>query len=219
MKRKPGKRMSILLTSVLSFSLLAGCGGNSADEDKATAKESSTGNTEQSTAAPTEVKTGVDTSKKVELQFYMLGDAPKDLSAIEAEVNKMALEDLNATVKFNYTTWTDWEQKYKLLLSSGQSIDLIFTAEWTQFQAYAKKGAFLAMDDLLPTAAPVLQKFVPQDMWDAVKIDNKIYTIPATYKEYVTNGFVWRENLRKKYDLPQPTDLASYEAYMEGIKK
>lgn len=149
----------------------------------------------------------------------MLGDAPKDLSSIESQINKMAEEDLNATVKFNYTTWTDWDQKYKLLLSSGQSIDLIFTADWTQYQAYAKKGAFLAIDDLLPKAAPALQQFVPQDMWEAVKIDGKIYTVPATYKEYVTNGFVWREDLRKKYNLPQPTDLASYEAYMEGIKK
>ncbi len=63
---------------------------------------------------------GLDTSKKVELQFYMLGPAPKDLPVIEEEINKMALKDLNATVKFNFTTWTDWDQKYKLLLSSGQ---------------------------------------------------------------------------------------------------
>ncbi|WHY22460.1 extracellular solute-binding protein [Paenibacillus sp. G2S3] len=222
MNKLRGKSMSILLTSVLSLALLAGCGGNSSSTngDNAAVKESNNGGeTAQSTNAGTEEKTGLDTSKKVELQFYMLGDAPKDLSSIEAEINKMAEEDLNATVKFNYTTWTDWDQKYKLLLSSGQSIDLIFTADWTQYQAYAKKGAFLAIDDLLPTAAPALQQFVPQDMWDAVKIDGKIYTVPATYKEYVTNGFVWREDLRKKYNLPQPTDLASYEAYMEGIKK
>lgn len=116
---------------------------NSANGGNAAVKESNSGgNTAQSTNAGTEEKTGLDTSKKVELQFYMLGDAPKDLSSIEAEINKMAEEDLNATVKFNYTTWTDWDQKYKLLLSSGQSIDLIFTADWTQYQAYAKKGAF-----------------------------------------------------------------------------
>ncbi|MEK5435477.1 extracellular solute-binding protein [Paenibacillus sp. FSL R5-0923] len=222
MNKLRGKSMSILLTSVLSLALLAGCGGNSSStngENAAVKESTSGGNTAQSTNAETEEKSGLDTSKKVELQFYMLGDAPKDLSSVEAEINKMAEEDLNATVKFNYTTWTDWDQKYKLLLSSGQSIDLIFTADWTQYQAYAKKGAFLAIDDLLPTAAPALQQFVPQDMWDAVKIDGKIYTVPATYKEYVTNGFVWREDLRKKYNLPEPTDLASYEAYMEGIKK
>ncbi|MBY9081399.1 extracellular solute-binding protein [Paenibacillus sp. HN-1] len=208
------KRMSMLLTSALALSLVAGCGGNNGS--------ASNGNSPGTAAPAGDTKTasssGIDTSKKVELQFYMLGDAPKDLSVIEAEVNKMAEKDLNATVKFNYTTWTDWDQKYKLLLSTGQSIDLIFTADWTQYQAYAKKGAFLALDDLLPKAAPELQKFVPQDMWDAVKVDGKIYTVPATYKEYVTGGFVYREDLRKKYNLPVPKDLETFEAYLAGIK-
>lgn len=132
-----GKSMSILLTSVLSLTLLAGCGGNSSSTngDNTAVKESNKGgNTSQGTNAGTEEKTGLDTSKEVELQFYMLGDAPKDLPSIEAQINKMAKEDLNATVKFIYTTWTDWDQKYKLLLSSGQSIDLIFTADWTQYR-------------------------------------------------------------------------------------
>src|SRR5690606_38906709 len=94
-----------------------------------------------------------------------------------------------------------------------------FTAEWTQYQQYAKSGAFLPIDDILPVAAPKLYEFVPQDMWDAVRIDGNIYTVPATYKEYVTGGFVWREDLRQKYDLPKPVDLASFEAYLDGIKK
>lgn len=127
----------------------------------------------------------------------MLGDAPKDLNLIQDEVNKMALEDLNATVKFNFTTWTDWESKYKLLLSSGQPIDLIFTAEWTNYQSYAVKGAFLPLDDLLPKAAPKLQAYVPQDFWEAVKVDKKIYTVPAIWKEYVNDGIAYREDLRK----------------------
>ena len=80
-----------------------------------------------------------DKGEKVTLQFYMLGDAPKDLPVIESEINKLAEADLNVNVKFNYTSWTDWDQKYKLLLSSGQPIDLIFTADWTFYQSYAKK--------------------------------------------------------------------------------
>ncbi|AET61881.1 extracellular solute-binding protein [Paenibacillus terrae] len=198
--KKRKQRMSILIAVMVIMALLAGCGGG--------------GGSSAQKADGTD-----DKSQKVQLQFYMLGDAPKDLPAVEAEINKLAEKDLNATVKFNYTTWTDWDQKYKLLLSSGQPIDLIFTADWTQYQAYAKKGAFLPLDDLLPKAAPALQKFVPQEMWDGVKIGGKIYTVPGTYKEYVTNGFVWREDLREKYNLPKPTDIKSYEAYMDGIRQ
>jgi putative aldouronate transport system substrate-binding protein len=217
MKQKKGIAVPALLTASLLLTALAGC---SSDDKKSDASPAATAASTAASSSPeATAKTGLDTSKKVELQFYMLGSAPKDLPAIEAEVNKLALADLNATVKFNFTTWTDWEQKYKLLLSSGQSVDLIYTAEWTKFQAYATSGAFLALDDILPKAAPKLNSFVPKDMWEAVKIDNKIYTVPATYKEYVTNGFVWREDLRKKHNLPKPVDLATFEQYLDGIKK
>ncbi|WP_202903301.1 extracellular solute-binding protein [Gorillibacterium massiliense] len=217
-KRK--KTVGIMLTLAMTATLIAGCGGSS-DKDNASASskapEASKATTQTATASA--APAGIDTSKKVNLQFYMLGNAPKDLDKVQAEINKMALQDLNATVTFNFTTWTDWDQKYKLLLSTGQDVDLIFTADWTQYQQYAKKGAFLPLDDLLPKAAPVLNSFVPKDMWNAVRIDGKIFTVPATYQEYVTNGFVWREDLRKKYNLPTPVDIPTFEAYLDGIKK
>jgi len=221
MPGKLKKSVGLLLSVVLLLSLITACSSKNNDKQPQSSSSTQPSNSpsaeasESSSAEPA----GIDTSKKVELQFYMLGNAPKDLAKVEAEINKMALEDLNATVKFNFTTWTDWDQKYKLLLSTGQKVDLIFTAEWTQYQQYAKKKAFLPLDDLLPKAAPVLNQFVPQEMWEAVKIDGKIYTVPATYKEYVTGGFVWREDLRQKYDLPKPVDMATFEAYLEGIKK
>ncbi|GGF60218.1 ABC transporter substrate-binding protein [Paenibacillus albidus] len=215
--RNKAKWLGTVMAGVMLSSALAGCSGSGNTKTEGAGNAGKSGNA-PATDAAAETTKGLDTSKKVELQFYMLGDAPKDLAVIQEEVNKLAEADLNATVKFNYTSWTDWDQKYKLLLSSGQPIDLIFTADWTQYQAYAKSGAFLPLDELLPAAAPELQKYVPTDMWDAVKINDKIYTVPATYKEYVNNGFVYREDLREKYNLPVPKDIATFEAYLDGIK-
>src|SRR5690606_20680016 len=199
--------VSALLSVFLFITVLAACSSNGnnapANATKAPTNATNAPETEGATNEGDGTKLGIDISKPVELQFYMLGDDPKDLDFIQDEINKMAKEDLNATVNFNYTTWTDWDQKYKLLLGSGQQVDLIFTAEWTQYQSYAKKGAFQPLDELLPVAAPKLNEFVPADMWEAVKIDGQIYTVPSTYKEYVTNGFVWREDLREKYNLPK----------------
>lgn len=215
---KSTRTLSVLLSFVLVAVLLAACSGNGGSATPSSSTKPANSATNEGTGGE-EGKTGIDTSKAVELQFYMLGDAPKDIASIQDEINKMAKEDLNATVKFNYTSWTDWDQKYKLLLGSGQQVDLIFTAEWTQYQSYAKKGAFQPLDEVLPVAAPALYDFVPAEMWEAVKIDNQIYTVPATYKEYVTDGFVWREDLRQKYNLPKPVDLETFEQYLEGIKK
>lgn len=212
---KKGKRivLSVLTLVFLISMVMTGC-SNNAKETGAKPQEKDTNNAGSKPSS----STGIDTSKRVELQFYMLGDAPKDLKIIEDKINKMAIEDLNATVKFNFTTWTDYDAKYKLLLSSGQQADLIFTAEWVNYQSYAKKGAFLALDELLPKAAPTLQAFVPQDMWEAVKVDQKIYTVPATWKEYVNDGIAYREDLRKKYNLPVPVSLETLEQYLDGIR-
>ncbi|SFB25779.1 putative aldouronate transport system substrate-binding protein [Cohnella sp. OV330] len=160
-----------------------------------------------------------DRSEHVDLQFYMLGSAPPDMPRIQSAINEMTEAELNASVTFNFIAWTDYDLKYKQLLSSGQSVDLLFTADWAQYQTYAKRGAFLPLDDLLPAASPALQRFVPQETWDAVRIDGHIYTVPSTFKEYVTGGFVWREDLREKYGLPKPVDIATFEAYLAGIKR
>ncbi len=162
---------------------------------------------------------GIDISKKVTLQFYMLGDAPRDLKIIQDEVNKLALKDLNCTVKYNFTTWSDTTTKYNLLLSSGANVDLIFTADWMNYNQYALKGAFLPLDTLVSKAAPDLWKFVPQSFWNAVKVNKHIYTMPATWKEYVPEGPMWREDLRIKYGCAPITDLATLEAYLVAIKK
>lgn len=215
------KRFGLGMALCLLTAVLAGCSDktdNSQDKGGTSAPVVSpaSSNGEGSAAGKT---TKLDTSKKVELQFYMVGDGPTDLKKIESKLNEMALQDLNATVKLNFTTWSDMSQKYKLLLASGQPIDLIFTADWLQYQTYANKGAFLPLDELLGKASPELQAFVPKEMWDAVRVGGNIYTVPATYIEYVTDGIVYREDLRKKYNLPVPDSLENLEAYLDGVKK
>lgn len=209
MKKNLKKFMAGMLATVMLASVFTGCG--KADDKKVSS--------DATPKAEDKAATGLDTSKKVELVFWMLGDPPKDLQLINDEINKLAMKDLNCTVKYNMTTWTDWGQKYKMLLSSGEPIDLIFTAEWTDYQNYAKKGAFMALDEIVPKAAPDLYKWIPKDYWEAVKIDGKIQTIPATWKEYVSDGLVYRKDLVKKYNLAEPNSMETIEAYFDAIKK
>lgn len=154
-----------------------------------------------------------------EIKFYMVGDGPLDLPLIESEINILANKDLNLNVKFNFTTWTEYMKTYDILLTSGRPIDLIFTTEWLNYKQYAQKGAFMELDDLLPLYAPDLYNFIPEEFWEAVKVNGHIYTIPSTWIEYVNEGFLYREDLRKKYKLPEPVNLETIELYLEGIRK
>ncbi len=165
-------------------------------------------------------KPAADISKKVEVTMWMTGrSTPSDAELVLAELNKLALRDLNCTVNFNLFNSPDTQQKYVLLLSSGEPIDLLYSASYINYSANVEKGAFLPLDDLVQKYAPRLWEFVGKENWDATRVNGKIYMVPTTVKAYVPSGFMYREDLRVKYKLPKPVDLATIEAYLEGIKK
>lgn len=162
---------------------------------------------------------GAKEAAPVVLQFYMVGDAPRDLKLVTDKVNLLAKKELNVTVNFNYTAWSDYVTKYNLLLASGQPIDLIYTASWLDYAMLARSGAFMPLDKLLPRYAPALYQFIPKAYWDQVRVDHRIYTIPGTWKEYASDGLQYRKDLQRKFKLPVPDSIKNFEAYMDGIKK
>jgi len=161
----------------------------------------------------------LDTSKKVELNLYLMGDAPKDNDVIMAQLNKLTVRDLNCTVVATYSTWTDFQTKYNLMLTSGQNMDLVYSANWLTYATYAKKSAFMDLTSLIPKYAPKLNTQITKEGWDGVKVDDKIYAVPNQNPEYVQGAFLYREDLRLKYNLPEINSVDTMEQYLAGIKK
>ena len=225
--KKARKILSVLLVLTMMLSL-AGCGGKTAADsmdDNATA-----GNVEESTTAddgaevndqteePAAAAAELDTSERVDLVFYVMGDAPADEQAVEDAINEILLEKVNATIDMQFSTWTDFQQKYSLELTAG-SADLIYIANWLNYGQLATSGAFEELDDLLDQYAPELKATVGDANLNMCKVDGKIYAIPCTWAEYVSNGLKYREDLREKYDLPVPNSLENFEAYLLGIQE
>lgn len=216
--RKIKKLFSLLLVASLVFSLAA-C-GEKKNSNTNTGADTSTPTPTEATAEATEAPTeaAIDTSERADLVFYVMGDAPKDEQIVEDAVNKILLEKLNATVDFQFSTWTDWSQKYNLELTSG-SADLIYTANWNNYATLANSGAFAELDDMLATYAPNISKSMDPSLLEQCKIGGKIYAVPNTWPEYTINGISYREDLRTKYNLPVPNSIDNLEAYLLGIKQ
>ncbi|RKP54476.1 extracellular solute-binding protein [Cohnella endophytica] len=207
-----------MLAALLLATTLAGC---SKDNNKPSASGSASPNASASgnTSPAASEANKPDISKKVTLNWYLLGDAHKDTEKVVAEWNKMLEQDLNTTVKLNFTSWTDWQTKYNLLLTSGEKIDMIFASSWADYYKFAKKGAFMDLKDLLPTYAPETWNTVPKQDWDDVSVGESIFAVPSTFPEYTPDGIVYREDWRQQLNLPEITDLNSIEAYLDGVKK
>ena len=158
-----------------------------------------------------------DMSEEANLVFYVMGDAPKDEVAVEDAINAILKEKFNATLDFQFSTWTDFNLKYNnTLISSGA--DLIYVANWENYGLNANAGAFLEMDELLDAYAPELKELCGEGMLNMCRVNGDLYCIPAMWPEYVSLGIKYREDLRAKYDLPYPTTMENIEAYLKGIQ-
>lgn len=154
----------------------------------------------------------------VELRIVLLGYAPPELELAIAKLNKMAVGDLGFTVNIEVMYPADFQRPYELLLSAGAPVDLLWAASWNKYQIYAREGAFLPLDSLLQSVVPDYYASIPQEIWEKSRIDGEIYGLPQLSMDYNAKGFVYREDLRKKYDLPEITDLATIEIYLECIR-
>ncbi|QUI24162.1 extracellular solute-binding protein [Vallitalea pronyensis] len=163
---------------------------------------------------------GLDMSEEVELTFYLLGPEPSDILSVAEELNKRTRRDLNCTVKWVFLGWDKWDQKYNLALSSGENIDLIYTAKWADYQGYARRGAFMPLDEMIPKYAPISWDEMTQEQWRAAQINGKIYTVPCDWVEYDTNGIAYRADLREAFGIHKPIEtVEEMEAYFDAAKK
>ena len=157
--------------------------------------------------------------KPVVLEMYLLGDPQPDYEKMLVVLNEKLKEDINATLKVNFTTWSGWDTKYNLLLTAGEKFDLIFAAQWTKYQEFARQGAYLELNELLPKYAPETWNNVPKDGWEQTKVDGNIYMVPMNALEFETHGLLYRLDLAKKYGIGKIENVDDMEAYFNAIKE
>ncbi|MFP4383321.1 MAG: extracellular solute-binding protein [Spirochaetia bacterium] len=158
--------------------------------------------------------------EEVEIFVKLPSNPPGALSEITEALNEMTKRDLNATVRFEHYTWSDWRNKYKLDLVSGEPIDMLYSAKWIGFFEFQADGAFKDISGMLPQYAPRVWENVEEDKWVRLtRANDAIYAVPAHWNAADANGFVYREDLRKKYNVPEITNVDAFEQYLTAIKK
>lgn len=214
--KKVIKSVSLLLAmAVLSTTLLTGCGTKKVSE----ATTSTVADTSIAAQATTDVFKP-DISEEVKIRYYHIGQKAGQEDEVLANLNVKLKAKINATLEVNYLSWGDAWTKGPLLFASGEDFDMIFCAPWFLFADQGKKGAFKDLNEILPKYAPILWEKAPQLAWKQASIDGKILAIPQ-YEANNTSfyGVGYREDLRKKYNVPEIKKLTDFEAYFDAIKK
>ena len=223
------KLLAMLLALMMALALFAGCGGGGGGSGATTAATTAPAATEAAAttaaaaaataaaAGSADAGTGAASDLEyAELSFLLLGDPPTDAKMVEDAINEKLMEKLNCKISISNPTWTDWNQKYRNELIAG-TVDMLYTASWADYVIYANEGAFLELDDLLPTAVPELKAKVDNQL-DMMRVKGSIYAVPNLWPEYESKGMMYREDLRKNLNLPVPDTLENLEAYLLGVQ-
>lgn len=203
----------LLSVSMLGTMLFAGCGDAAQNETDANGENANVGENE------TKEYYGNDISEKKELIMYVIGDEPAIADQVEEALNEKLLEKVNAVVDINYISLSDYQQKYSLLLASGENIDLIYTSTWAYYQEEATKGAFMEItDELLSQYMPQTYESEDSMAFEQAKIDGKCYFVPKNAAN-VNNAMpiLIRGDLREKYNMDEIDSLEELEAYFEAV--
>ncbi len=156
---------------------------------------------------------------EIVLGYPVLGEVPADIDAVEAEINKITLEKINATVKLSRITIGQWFQQKNLILAGNEKMDLILT----DFQSYSPavaKNQFLAQDELLEQYGQGIKEIHSESL-EVARINGKIFATPV--KSFAEGGtaVLMRKDLLDKHGI-EVSDIQGTQGLdkvFETIKK
>lgn len=173
--KKLKKVLALGMAGAMALSLAA-CGG-----DTSTSGSTSTGTGETSTAD----------GEVVTLKWVMVGNGmPSNYDAWLAQVNPYLEQKIGVNIDVEVVGWGDWDQRRNVIVNTAGEYDILFTNVNT-YTNDVGVGAFLDITDLLPEYAPDLWASIPEDFWDACRVNGQIYGIPAMKDSSITNLVVW----------------------------
>lgn len=216
------KRGMSLFTALLAIVMVLGaCGGNNAkttNSGAGSAGDTKAANGQTDGATATATAGGIDISEEVHLKMVFIGPKPTDYDLVFEELNKRLKEKINATIEGEFLDWSDWVQKYPLLFAADEDFDLIYSANWAMYNDQALRGGFLEItEDMIQKYMPNTWEAMPQVSWDQAKVNGKLFMIPQNRGESVEKLIMYREDLRKKYNLPEINSPETYANYLKTI--
>ena len=208
------KLFALLLVVAMMGALVIGCGSN---DDK----KSDNNDTNNSTTDSNDTANKGDDNKSdevVTLKWVLLGNGmPSNYDAWKDNLNQYLEDKIGVNIEVEVVSWGDWDNRRNVIVNSGEYFDIMFT-DSAKYLSEVELGAFLDITDLLQSDAPDLYSYIPEDYWEAVKVNNRIYSVPTYKDSSMTNYIVWDKTIADKYEVAVD-DLTTLESLTETLKQ
>lgn len=217
------KRFLKIMSGTLIFSLvissMVGCKSSKTTDTTQNTTNNSTTQNQQTTQKSSN---GFPISEKPITLKIM-----KPLVMYDTEYSKVpVLQDFekksNITIEWNNPAQADFNDKYKLVMASGNLPDAMIAIPADDIEKYGQQGAFIPLNDLIDKHMPNLKK-VFETYPDARKIvtgsDGKIYSFPQVMRQvWGNNALIIREDWLKKLNLQMPTTTDEWYNVLKAFK-
>lgn len=215
MKKKWGKLLAAALCATMVFSMAA-CGQKDSGKKE---EEKKTSVAQTSEAKTDETKTEDKANEEiVTLKWVQVGSGqPKNYDAWKEHINKYIGEKIGVNIDVEVVGWGDWDSRRSTLVNTNGDYDIMFTNANTYLQDI-KMGAFTDITDMVKEHAPSLYASMPEDYWNAVRVDGKIYAVPTYKDSSMTFYNIFASDVVEKYGI----DVASIKTMTdldEPLKK
>ena len=161
----------------------------------------------------------------VKLKYYMFGSTAaisQGAPAVYEAANKIIRDKINAEVDFTILDGGQYGQKMPVILSSGETFDMMFTSSWlNNYLSNVTKGALEPLDDLLIKYAPEYYNQVSSKYWDAVRVNGKIYGAVNEQIMARQSAFVFRNDFLEKtgFDPTKIKKFSDIDEYFTLLQK
>ncbi|PYI56386.1 extracellular solute-binding protein [Paenibacillus flagellatus] len=147
-----------------------------------------------------------DDKSKTYAITYLDGTYASPVPPSDSPGIQMINDKFNVDFKTEFVPYSEYGQKLPVKMASGDIPDVIGmeTAD-SNYYKWAKQGAFLPLDSYIDRY-PTL-KMVPQFVWDAMKVDGKVYGIPRYFPMKYGKQPMIRKDWLDKLGLKVPTNF------------
>lgn len=149
------------------------------------------------------------------LKMMTMGNEPGQMEEIYEQLDALTEEELGIDVRISFYPWEDEQETSRRLVNSG-SYDIYVYGSVFDSKELAQKGAYLDMKPYLESVPELVEFYRSQ----GVELLNRevVYSVPRIMNSTV-NGFLYREDLRRKWNLEPVTDFTTLENYLYAAKE
>lgn len=187
--------------------MVTACGGNNAGGDS--------GKNSQDGAASSD---SADAPYEVVYAYPIFDSVPADIQLVQDEINKIAKEKINVTVKLLPISNSAFANQINLMMTSGEKLDMI--AMLGNYSTQVGKGVLYPIGNIMEEHAQGIIDVLGDDYYNATKIGGVSYGVPSIRDLAQDYGFVMRKDLVDKHniDLSEIQTFDDFEKIFKIIK-